>query len=95
VLSFLLATVVDIGCSQSARRSKGHHSDALPTDRPTDACNGFAPAILCHSTLPFFAKFFRTFWSTAPTQGCALVQILSPKILFDHGEYVSHNFALV
>ena len=59
LLSFLLATVVRViqqktvwilGCSQSARRFRV--TTAMP-DRPTDTCNGFALAILCHLTLPF------------------------------------------
>ena len=53
LLSFLLVTVVDIELLTVSETLQGHHSDARPTDRPTDTCNGFAPAILCHLTLPF------------------------------------------
>jgi len=54
LLSFLLATVVDIGLLTVSETLRGHHSDAdRLTDRPNYTCNGFAHAILWHSTLPF------------------------------------------
>ncbi len=70
LLSFLLATVVDFGLLTFSETLQGHHSDARPTDRPTDRYLQWLRA--CYS-LPFdsaiFAKFFRTFWSIVPLGG--------------------------
>ena len=52
-----------------------------PTDRPTDACNGFAPAILCHSTLPFSRNSSEHFGQQLHS-GVSLVQ-----------NFVTKNFA--
>ena len=70
LLSFLLATVIDIALHTVSETLQGHHCDARPTDRPIDRYLQWLGA--CHF-LPFdsaiFAKFFRTFWSIIPLGG--------------------------
>ena len=62
---------------------QGHHSDARPPARCLKAVyrlcrfNEIPPNILVNNS----------------TWGCPWSKILTPKILFDHVEYVSHNFA--
>ncbi len=51
LLSFLFATVVDIGLLTVSETLRGQHSDARPTNRPTDRYLQWLRA--CHSTLPF------------------------------------------
>ena len=66
LLSFLLATVVDIALHTVSETLQGHHCDARPTERYLQWLRA------CHF-LPFdsaiFAKFLRTFWSTIPLGG--------------------------
>ena len=62
-----------------------------PTDRPMPAMASrllFSAIRLCH-----FREILPNILVNSSTQGCPWSKILSPKILFDHGEYVSHNFA--
>ncbi len=82
LLSFLLATVVDIGLLTVSETLQGHHSDARPTDRPTDRY------LQCH-TLSFdsaiFAKFFRTFWSKIPLRGVPCPKFCHQKLCLTMG----------
>ena len=70
LLSFLLATLVDIGLlsQRCASVSLQVSPQRRPTDRPTDRP---IPATASRLSMDsaIFAKFFRTFWSIAPLRG--------------------------
>ncbi len=86
LLSFLLATVVDIGLLTVSETLRGHHSDARPTNRPTELYLQWLRA--CHS-LSFdsaiFAKFFRTFWSKIPLGGVSGTKFCHQKFCLTMG----------
>ncbi len=84
LLSFLLATVVMQQKPQSARRDSAHPNNARPTDRTISSSKLY--------WLRIFREIRPNILVNSSTWGCPWSKIFSPKILFDHGEYVSHNF---
>jgi len=90
LLSFLFATVVDIGLLTVSETLCGHHSDDRQTNRPTELYLPFDSDI--------FAKFLRTFWSIIPL-GVSIVQNFLTKnfvwpwgICFTQFRVVNCNF---
>ena len=81
MLSVLLATVVDIGLLTVREAHQCHHSDA----RPIPATASRLQYGLCHlrEILP----------NILVNNSTCVLKIFSPKILFDHVEYVSQHFA--